>query len=335
MELFEFEVRDKIEHFAAVKQIKEGMAKHVFDDDVDDNKQRSNLLESLYALFKTICYLELLLTDSASACGNRAHNQNDRSSYSTTSAVTNVTAIEKLTEYQYQRRNSMGGANEAVQNEADGPAMTPTPSTCPSSSQAKRCFARDTAYDHIIEVLGIEQQILTQADIEQSQLTELHLAVARKHVDEVRRLIEYDDAGLLLNARASEKFLCISPLLLAVAVESYWCIMHFFEAKVYVDISVTDSNGHGFLDYLKRTSWTDILTPEHLRTLKKLINELVPMLSISGKMDDLKMENCLDSRSNGRIGRIIQGITSSIILYSITQKRKLNLCLSLDFTSLS
>ena len=91
-----------------------------------------------------------------------------------------------------------------------------------------------------------------------------------------------------------------------MAVESYWCTRHLLEAGA--NVSISDVNGKGFLQYLKRTSWANIFTKEELHSLKKLIEKLRPMLHISGQMDDLSY--C--SRANDeKIGRIIQQIFRS------------------------
>ena len=94
---------------------------------------------------------------------------------------------------------------------------------------------------------------------------------------------------MMIDSKASAKFLRITPLLLSVAVESYWCTRHLLEAGA--NVSINDVNGKGFLQYLKRTSWVNIFTKEELHSLKKLIEKLRPTHFWSNGRFKLLFEN--------------------------------------------
>lgn len=300
LELFECVAGDTIEHFATTGTIKELIAKQIFD--TTDNNCRRPLFESLYVLFKTICYLELSMPEYS----DNINAQNSQIP-STSSSITSSVLIDNRAAALSQTNQ----LNETVRTVSEAPT-TSTNLSCSSSSRVKHYSTPNDAdaYDRIIELLGIGH-CLTQTDIDQSGLTELHFEVARKNVYAVEKLVDSIKGRTFIDAKASKKFLGITPLLLSVLVESYWCGKHLLEAGA--DVSAKDANDHGFLDYLKRTSWASILSEDHLRSLNKLIEELKPMLHISGQMDDdlPKIYSNSNDKNEDRIGRIIKKISSS------------------------
>ena len=259
------------------------------------------LYQSIYNLFKQICHIELLLIDASQQ--HLMSNNNGIMCNLHDHADASIVPTELSNDIEIVNSQQLAINNPTILDEAfaacsgiaedEQRALLERQQTVEISNKSlfQHCGeykTRDEAINRIIKKLQIRNR-LTQNDIDNSGLTELHLAVARNDVTKIEQLLRNGDIDV--DAKASAKFLSVTPLLLAIAFEFYWGIQHLLEQCA--DVDVKDENNDGILEYARKTRWANVLTDADLRQLKKAIKELAPALKLTGASDELLVGSIL------------------------------------------
>ena len=294
---------EMISFFAEPVQIRQWTVEEVFlsGDSHSHVDEVTFLYQSIYNLFKQICHIELLLIDASQQ--QLMSNNNGTVCNLHVQADASIVATELSNHIEIVNSQQLAINNPTILDEAfavcsrnaEGAqqALLDKQQTAQSSNKCSlqhngEYKTRDKAIDRIIKKLQIGNR-LSQNDIDNSGLTELHLAVARNDVTKIEQLLRNGDIDV--DAKASAKFLSVTPLLLAVAFEFYWGIQHLLEQCA--DVDVKDENNDGILEYARKTRWANVLTDADLRQLKRAINELAPALKLTCASDELLVGSIL------------------------------------------